>query len=318
MLPSQISALVARKDRFAICSHSSPDGDSIGSQLGLALGLQHLGKTAHIYSADPVPHSYSWLRSSTDIRVEKHIGPEYDALIVLECNGLARTGLAETSGLLTINVDHHPGCPEWADLNWIDPRAAAVGLLVEELLQELDVEISEEIATCLYVAVLTDTGSFQYSNTSASTLEAAARLVRCGASPIRISQNIYRRHPASKLRLLSRALDMMKIGSEGKLAWIALRQTDFVDTGADFDESEGLIDFPLSLAGVRIACLFRETEAGSVKVSLRSKGADDVGAFARSLSGGGHRNAAGFLVSGTLDDVETRIVGELEAVLRSC
>lgn len=313
----KIAAFLRSAKRLAIVSHSGPDGDSVGSSLALAHGLRQLGKQADVLSADGLPPLFRFLPGSGGIRRCRRVGDGYEGIVILECSDFDRTGLDGLANHFTVNIDHHPGGRPFADLNWVDERAAAVGMLVDRLLTQLEVRMEPSIATCLYVAVLTDTGSFQYSNTDASTFQTVSRWVESGADPAAIAQHVYRSQPHAKLRLLGKALGRMEIRTSHQLAWIELRRHDLQEADADMHHTEGLVNYPLSLRGVRVAAVLREDGEGSCRVSLRSKGRIDVGGLARRMGGGGHFNAAGMTLSGDWSDVRRSVLEGLTELLEA-
>ena len=201
----EIAEFIRGKDRFLITSHARPDGDALGTALALAEGLEQLGKTADVVNADPVPRMYESLAGIDRVNVTRKVEASYDALMVLECSNLERTGIEEgLDGFAAVNIDHHLKNDEFGVLNWVDPKAAAVGEMVFLLLGELGGRITREIASNLYVALLTDTGSFHFSNTTAETFRVAGELVGAGADPAQIAQTVLMNQPESRLRLLCR------------------------------------------------------------------------------------------------------------------
>ncbi len=311
----QILDFIRSRQRFAITSHERPDGDSIGSELALALALKQLGKTARVFNADPTPEAFQWIPGADDIRIRNRLEGDWEAVVILECSSFERTGIENLSDFFTINIDHHPSCPDYADLNWTDPSVAAVGLLVQQLIERLGVTLSAEIASALYVTVLTDTGSFQHSNTAADTFLSAAGLVRQGANPADIARRVYQSEPLIKLRLLRRALGTLQLHSGGRIASICLSRHDMEETGCRNEHTEGLVHYPLSLRGVEAAAFLRQTPNGYQRISLRSKGNCDVGMVARRLGGGGHLNAAGLTLETGRDEAWSIILQALEEAL---
>ena len=310
-----ILRFIAENERFVITSHARPDGDSIGSALALALGLEGLGKTADIFGVDPHPRSFVALPAIEKIRVTDRVEGPYEGLLVLECNDLKRPGLEGLDQYFVINIDHHLGTDLFGDLNWVDSSAAAVGEMIYHLLLAIEAPITSEIARYLYVAIFTDTGSFQYSNTSAKTFSIVADLVHLGASPSGVAQSIHMTQPEERIKLLGRLLNTLEIHPSGKIASIALTQQMLEKTGASPNDIEGMVNYPLSINGVEMAALFRQEQDGSIRVSLRSRDLHDVSAVARLLGGGGHKNAAGLTVEGNLEEAVGQVIGELQKLL---
>ncbi len=301
---------------FAITSHARPDGDSLGSSLGLALVLEQLGKEVAVVHADPAPRPYRSLPGLERLVVSPTLDGDFDGLLVLECNSLERTGVAGLGKYRAVNIDHHSDSGDYGFLNWIDWSAAALGEMIHELAQRLGADITPEIAANLYVALLTDTGSFQFSNTTQKTFAIAAELVAAGANPGQIAQTVYLSQPISKLRLLTAVLETLDVHPSGKIASIELTRRALNETGAEPDDTEGIVTHALSIDGVMMVAFLRQMHDGFVRVSLRSKPGYDVARVARRYGGGGHANAAGLSLSGDLGQAKARIVSDLERELR--
>jgi phosphoesterase RecJ-like protein len=320
--PESLLAIIRQGNRFLLTSHLSPDGDAVGSELGLARVLRKLGKGAVVWNRDPAPPLYAPLPGSARI----HVGEEppagfpeaFNAVLVLECPSLDRTGLHEklsASGLPNVNVDHHLGNQQYGQVNWVDTAAPALGEMIHRLAAALKVGMDEDTATCLYLALVTDTGDFRFANTTAEAFEAAAALVREGAKPETVSQWLHESRPEPSLRLLGDMLQTLERHDGGRIATAVLTREMFTQAGAGAGDSEGLVDYPRSIAGVQAVALLREVGANRWKVSLRSRGDVDVEQVARRHGGGGHKNAAGFTTDATLPQLRERLVGELATAL---
>ena len=315
--PQDILTAIRDADHLVITSHANPDGDAIGSALGAARILRLLGKTATVWMADPVPSIYRQLPGSERVHVGQEIPNgfpvEFDAALVLECPSLDRTGLEETLKLVPqINIDHHLGNQHYGSVNWIDTGAAAVGEMVFRLANDLKARIDVQAATCLYLALASDTGGFRFGNTSAHAFETAAALVELGAPPETVSGWLYESRPAATIRLLGSMIATLELHGERRLATAHLTAEMYSAAGASHQDTEGLIDTPRSIDGVDVVALIRELETNRYKVSLRSRGQTaDVERVARLRGGGGHRNAAGCEVQGTIDSVREEIVADL-------
>ncbi len=310
----QIADFILNRDRFAVTAHARPDGDAIGSELALALALRALGKTVDIGNADPIPRIYRFLPGAESIRIVDEIDHRCDAVIILECSDYERTGLNGLERHFTINIDHHPATTDFADLNWVDPTSAAVGLMIMRLLKDLQAPITPEVATNLYVAALTDTGSFQHNISNADIFRDMAELTALGADPTAIAQRIYRTQSVPRLRLLEAALRTLELDLDGRIAWIRVCREDLEATGALAEDSEGFVNYPISLKGVQAAAFFREDSPDCHRVSLRSKGRCDVGSLARRMGGGGHRNAAGMTIRGAWEQTLSAVLKGLEEI----
>ncbi len=311
----KIVEFVERHHSFAVLSHSRPDGDSLGSSVALGCALKQLGKQVDILQADPVPEAYSRLPAVNLVRIDSELRGDYDSLIVLECNDLSRTGLGNLQDNHVINIDHHSNTDTFGDLNWVDDSAAAVAELVYALILTLEAEITPSIASNLYAAILTDTGSFQFSNTTRKTFSITADLVAKGARPAEIAGAVYMSQPLSRIRLLVEVLGTLQVHPTKPIAWILLTREMLHKTGASKDLTEGFVNYPLSLNGVHAVAFFREEGSDTTRVSLRSSGRLDVATIARHRGGGGHRNAAGLTVSASLAEAVEQVVGELAALL---
>jgi len=311
----QIIELVEKNDRFLITAHQRPDGDSIGSQLALAEGLRWLGKQVDIVNADPYPKSFHFLPGIEEIEIDSQVGSEYEVLFILECNNFERSGVAELGQFASVNIDHHPKNDQFCDLNWVDSTASAVAMLIYQLLRKMGVPITREIAINLYVAILTDTGSFQFSNTNSETFAVARDLASAGADPGQIAQSVMMSQSESKLRLLARLLATLDFDPTRRISWIYLDRDMLQATGASHEDTEGVVNYALSVEGVLLCAFFREEEHRFFRVSLRSKDGLDVGSVAESFGGGGHRNAAGLSVEGSFEEVRTRVLAQLTSLL---
>ena len=298
--------VVRRERRFAVCSHARPDGDAVGSMLACGMLLAQLGRKADLFSADPVPQIYRGLPGAAAIRQTQRVEGEYDAVILLECDGLQRTRLAGLEGRQLINIDHHATGVPFAHVNWIENDACAVAEMVYKLARAAGVDISPEMAACLYAAVLTDTGSYCYEGTDAHAFELARTLVACGADPARIAREVYFSNPLSKMLLLGAALT--NLHREGRLAWLWVTHADMIRTAAAEEDCEGIVNYAIGIAGVEAAILLRELADGRVRLSLRSKGRLDVSRIAASFGGGGHRHAGGCTLDGPLAAATERIL----------
>lgn len=296
-------------ERFLVCSHSRPDGDAVGSMLAFGMLLEQMGKHADLVTADRVPAVYRRLPGADAIRTVLGVHGHYDAAILLECDGLERTRLHGLEPYFLINIDHHITGRPYAHVNWIEHQAASTGELVHCLARAAGAGITPEMATCLYITVLTDTGSFCYGALGASTFALAQELVLAGADPIAIARDIYFSVPAAKVMLLGAALNNLHV--DHSLAWLWITQQDMERTRAAEEDCEGIVNFALGIAGVEAAVFLRELPEGYFRLSLRGKGSVNVAAIAERLGGGGHENASGCTLNGPLDRAIQQILAEL-------
>jgi bifunctional oligoribonuclease and PAP phosphatase NrnA len=307
--PAEIAEALKGCRTVLISAHKSPDGDTLGCQLGLMLALEKLGKIVTAHNLDPVPEIYRFLPRSASIRTGPLSSGRFDAWIVVDSDP-PRTGLfgdAAPADVL-INIDHHATNPgEWR-LTWIDSGAAACGELVYKLIRELGAPIDPEIALCLFTAIVTDTGSFRHSNTTAVSMKTAADLLEAGAEPRLVTENVYESCKFGRIKLLGDTLSGMEKTEDGRIAWVTVTEEAFRKTGTTAEDSDNFITFVRSVKGVEVAVLFRQTAAEQYKISLRSKGRIDLTAMAQSLGGGGHKNAAGGVMDGGLEKIKALVL----------
>jgi len=304
---------IEQRSAFVLTSHARPDGDAIGSVLALYQILKQMGKSTFVVMSDAVPLIYARLPyANVVMHCQKLPENTPEAVIILECDGIQRTRLYGLEGRFLINIDHHHSARAFADVNWIDSKACAVAEMVHCLARATGVKITPEIATCLYTAVLTDTGSFCFSGTNDRTFDLALQLVRSGANPVDIAHTVYFSNPTSKMRLLGAALS--NLHREGGLAYMHISLSEMERSGGLEEDCEGLVNYALGIQGVEVALFFRELEDGRYRVSLRSKGQVNVAAVAEQFGGGGHSCASGCAVSGPLATSLELILTQLRSV----
>lgn len=312
-----ICRLFREKNRFLIACHENPEGDAIGSELALALALRKMGKTATVLNSDPVPGNLTFLPGADTVTYAAD-GSPYDVAVVVDCGSPERTGRVRDELRkcpIVVDIDHHSTHEAQGDYCLVDPGAPATGILVHRILAALSLAIDRDIAVNIYVAILTDTGSFRYSNATPEAYYIAGDMVRIGVDPWEVAEKVYETQTAARLGLLGRVLGSLELAAGGRVAAVTTFRKDLRDFAATKDHLEGVINYPRSIAGVEVAAAFREEDHGAFRVSLRSKGRVDVSAIASAFGGGGHRNAAGCTVPGTLDEVKKRIFGMLENAL---
>jgi len=312
-------ALLRRAKRVLITSHAAPDGDAIGSELGVLELVEALGGSARIVNRDPHPASLAFLPGLERIEVAPALpaGFEsaFDLAVVLECPGLDRPGLSGLDRLPLLNVDHHLANERYGVLDFVDEEAPAVGVMALEMAEAAGVGVSPAMATCLYTALVTDTGDFRYSNTTPRAFAAAARLVGAGAAPHVIAEGLHEHVPARVVRLTAAALATLELLAGGRLAVISCDRATLAATGARPEDTESLINIPRAIDGVEVAALVKAFADDGVRVSLRSRGAVDVQAVARRFGGGGHRNAAGCTIALPAAPARQALLAELIPLL---
>lgn len=304
-----------RGKRFLVVSHARPDGDALGSMLACAMLLDQLGKEVDVASCDRAPLIYRSLPGIQRVQLASRIDAHYDCVILLECDSTARTGIQGLEGRFLINIDHHSSGQNFADINWIDKSASATGELIYDLAMAAGVRITPAMATCIYTAVLTDTGSFRYQGTRSRTFELACRLVEYGANPIKISQDVYFSNPMSKMLLLGAALSTLQ--REGRIAWLTITHQDMMRTRAADEDCEGVVNYAICISGVEVAAFLRELPDQIVRLSLRSKGNVNVAKVAELFGGGGHDTASGCTIQAPLAVATERILAALRNAVGS-
>jgi len=305
---SQVVELIETKRRFAITSHIRPDGDSLGSSLGLCWLLRALEKDAEVIMRDPVPHAYQQLPGAGEVRVTPSVDRAYDAVFVIECSDITRPGLIDLEKQFVVNIDHHSTTALFGTINWIDSTASAVGEMIYNLCKATGVRVTKEIAECVYTALITDTGSFHYSNTTERTFKVASELVRTGVKPAKTAEAVFASYPWSRIQLMGDVLSTARRDSSGKVA--CMRQSlEMQKRAAAADEdTDGFVNYPLTVAEVEAVALLKECAPQTYRTSLRSKGDVNVARVAEIFGGGGHRNAAGCTLTGPWDETEKKIV----------
>jgi len=302
---------IEQRNRFVLTSHARPDGDAVGSALACCQILRSMGKQADVVLHDGVPRIYQPLPFADEVVQSQGVNGDYEAAIILECDSIQRTRLEGLGNQFLISIDHHISGRPFAHVNWIDPNAVATAEMVYRLAREAGVVISPDIATCLYTAVLTDTGSFMFQGTNEHTFALARELVLAGADPARCARNIYFGHSTAKMRLLGAALSNLR--REGPLAWIWVTQEQMEKFQAKEEDCEGLVNYALSIQDVEVAVFLRELPDGRFRVSLRSKGEVNVAAVAEGFGGGGHKCASGCSLEGPLASAVERILQGLRS-----
>jgi phosphoesterase RecJ-like protein len=304
-----ILSSIARANRLLVTAHARPDGDAVGSLLACWMMLQRMGKRADMALSDGVPCIYRSLPCAAQVKHLSQVEGDYDTVILLECDGIPRSRLDGLENRFLINIDHHTSGRPFANVNWIDSSACAVAEMVYQLAGAAGIDITPDMATCLYTAVLSDTGSFCYEGTDAHTFELARNLVRQGADPVLIAQHVYFSNPPGKMLLLGAAL--ANLHHDGHLAWLWISESDMDRTRAVEEDCEGIVNYAIGIAGIEVAVFLRELKDHHVRLSLRSKGRVNVATIAERFGGGGHENASGCTLDGPLQVATERILLDL-------
>ena len=307
-----IAGVLEGSRRVIISGHIMPDGDCVGSVAALGLALAQLGKEVTMALPDPVPELFRFLPGTADFLTgENALGGAYDTFMILDCSVPERLGglrpLLERR-LTVCNIDHHISSYSFAHYNYIDLRAAATAEIVQDLCELLGAEITPAIAACLYTGIVTDTGSFQYENTTPQTHRRAAALIEAGAPAQAINIQLYEQKPLAQLRVLEAVLPTLSLTPCGRVAWMSVTRGLLNSLRAGDEHVNGLINYARSVRGVEVALLFREIGPGRYKISFRSKEAADVNRLAARFGGGGHVRAAGCILEGELAALQKRVV----------
>jgi phosphoesterase RecJ-like protein len=312
---AQVAEAIRRRRRFVLSSHVRPDGDAIGSQLAMAYALRHLGKEVRIVNRDPPPAPLLVFPGVADIEIADHAGDPGDAVIVMESGALSRTGVTGLERGFVINIDHHVGNSMYGALNWFDVSAAACGEMVFDLVRELGVPLTLEIATHVYVAILTDTGSFHYSSISPRTFDICRQCVEAGVDPPSVARSIFDSNNLGRLKLFGAVLSRMQLDPTGRIATVYVDEQLARDSGGTYEDTEGLINLPLTVKTIQAVVFFKEHGPGDWRVSMRSKGEVDINAVAKAFGGGGHKNASGCSARGSLEELKALFERRIEAAI---
>jgi bifunctional oligoribonuclease and PAP phosphatase NrnA len=316
----RIIATIREHKTFCIVGHMRPDGDCIGSQLALAMALRNAGKQVTVWNQDTIPQKYKFL--DTEGMVHKpRPGEKFDCVIATDCASFERLGKAGecvNNRKVFINIDHHVSNPSYADINWVSPREPSCGELIYRLLKAAEWPITQPIADLLFTAISTDTGSFQYATTRSGTFHAGAELVTRGANLARICNEVYQSYPLSRAKLLKHIYSKFRLAANDQIAWFWLKKADFHRTGAESDDTEGLIDHIRAIEPVVVACVFEEIEPELTRISLRSKHPSvSVNEIAAQFGGGGHPAAAGARIFGKPLAVQRKVITAIKKALKA-
>jgi phosphoesterase RecJ-like protein len=316
----RIIEALRQSQTVCVAGHVRPDGDCVGSQLGLTLALRNEGKKVVCWNEDRIPQKYEFLDRDGIIQKPRK-GMKFDCVVATDAASferLGKVGRCITNRKLLINIDHHESNARYADLNWVSAREPSAGELIFRLLKIAKWPITKRIADCLFTAVSTDTGSFQYPSTRPGTYHAAGELVRRGADLAKICDEVYQSYPLSRARLLRHVYSHFHLTHQDQIAYFWLKKADFTRTGADSSDSEGLIDHIRAIAPVVVACVFEEMEPEMTRISLRSKSEKvNVNTIAAQFGGGGHPAAAGARIPGKPLSVQRKVIAAVKKALNS-
>jgi phosphoesterase RecJ-like protein len=313
--PEEILSVIKKEDFFLIASHLDPDGDALGSSLGLSIALESIGKKTFVYNRDPLPEFYRFMPGCNKIKSNfKNILKKNPVLILLDCNSPERAAIEGYRFKTSLVIDHHETQKDFGDIRWIDYNAAATGMIVFSLIKELGITFTKNIATNLYIAIAEDTGTFRYNNTTAKVLATSAELVGYGAVPGIISENLYESWDRKRFDLLVMALNNLEIKNEVGIMHIT--KDMFKKTGTSSKDTENFSNYSKMVKTVKISTLIRETGSGVARISLRSKGNVNVAKIAELYGGGGHKNAAGFKTKSDIYEIKKSLFKEYRKLNR--
>ena len=316
-VPPALREVLCADDPVVICGHARPDGDSLGSVMAMAAALRTLGRPVRTICSDPAPVAFLAFPHMDTLEITRDVDTSGSTVIVMESGALTRTGVSGLERARTIvNIDHHLGNTGYGTVQWFDEGAAACVEMVADAIDAVGVAWTAEIATYLYLGLVTDTGSFRHSHISARSFELARRCVVAGADPVRIAQIAYESFGLGRVRLIGELLHGMALDGNGHIAVLTLTPDMHERAGSTPDETEGLINLPFTAQEIRAVCLLRSDEDGVTRVSLRSKGAVDVRAVAQRFGGGGHKNASGFTTPEALPVVQEALLPLLRDAVR--
>jgi bifunctional oligoribonuclease and PAP phosphatase NrnA len=302
--------------RLVITSHLRPDGDSLCTALALAAALEQMGKAVDIINADKTPYPFVTFPACARIRIGQIDPRSFDAVVLLECADVSRSGMTGLDGGYKINIDHHYSNDRYADINWVQPEASAVGEMAFALIEALGARFTPEIAGHIYCAIASDTGSFQFSNTSARAFEVCHRLIEYGADPLRVSESLFHNNTPEKIILLGRVLSTLTINGAGDIAVISMTRETLRELGLNEVDTEDITTLARSIKGVNVVLFFKEMEPETFRVSIRSRGQAHAAAIAEHFGGGGHAHAAGFTVYGPHRTLLAEVPATVERLIR--
>ena len=295
---------IRASNHFVLASHQRPDGDAVGSSVGMALALRAIGKRAEVVMDAPPPHFLQPFPEVANIRITSELTSSFDAAIIMECSSLDRTGIVGLDRSPVLNIDHHIGNTNYGAINWVDESAAACGELVFTLIEALGAPLTRDVATHIYLALLTDTGSFRYSHISPRSFEIARRCVEAGVDPQWVASTHYDSSTLGRVKLFGTVLTGMQLDASSRVAVLAITRDQAAAAGATYEDTDGIVNFPMSVKDIAAVAFFKEVGPDDWRVSMRSKGSVDVSAIARSYGGGGHKNAAGCSARGELVELQ--------------
>ncbi|HXF48311.1 MAG TPA: bifunctional oligoribonuclease/PAP phosphatase NrnA [Verrucomicrobiae bacterium] len=317
-----VEKVLSQAKNILVTSHQDPDGDSVGSQMALIAYLVKKRKKVAAFNQGKMPSKYRFLDPKGVIQEAAEPLPDFvpDAAFVVECPSLRRIGCVQKllrPETVIVNIDHHPRNEKFGQVNWLDAKASAVGEMIYDFLTAARFKITPGVAEALYTAILTDTGRFRYSSTHPRTLEICAHLMKLGANPQKITEEVYYRISPSDLRLVARVLEGMELHLDNRICFLSIDNRILAETGARFEDTEGIVDYSLFLREVQVGALFKELTPGKTKVSLRSQNGIDISPIAKAFGGGGHPNASGCALSLPMAEAKRTVLEKVSELLQN-
>ena len=312
---AEVAEAIRQRKRFVVTSHARPDGDAIGSSLAMAYALRWLGKEVRVLSRDAPPPPLMVFAGVPEIEIVSEIGDPADAVIVMECGDVKRPGIDGVERGYVINIDHHPGNVLYGALNWMDLSAAACGEMVFDLVSELGVPLTHEIALHVYIAILTDTGQFHYSHITPKTFDICRQCMEAGVDPPAVARAIFDNNNLGRLKLFGAVLNRMHLDATGRIATLYVDRQLTQDCGGTYEDTEGLINLPLTVKEILAVIFFKEIGPDDWRVSMRSKGDININAVAKEFDGGGHKNASGCSAHGERTALQTLFEQKVAAAI---
>jgi phosphoesterase RecJ-like protein len=310
-VPHKLLSFLKKKNNFFLVTHKNPEADALGSTIALSIALESLGKNTVIYDKDPVPKLYRFLPGYKKFinKIPSSIGPD-SPIILLDCNSLERVGIEGLYFKSSAVIDHHEIEKDFGDIRWVEPDAAATGMMIFYLIKEMGIPLTREIAINLYSAISIDTGTFRYGNTTAEVLRVCSELIDAGVDPAAIADNLYETWSRNRFALLIMALNTLEIKNDIAVTFITRKM--FKETGTGPEDTESFSSSPRRIKDVKISAFFRELEDNHWKISLRSRGNINVASIASLFNGGGHKNAAGYTIKANLDYAKKVLINSVK------
>ncbi|MCX7857505.1 MAG: bifunctional oligoribonuclease/PAP phosphatase NrnA [Deltaproteobacteria bacterium] len=305
----KIKRVLEHENKFLVTTHVDPDGDAIGSMFGMYFFLKAIGKTVRVYLKDSVPYRYAFLPGPEKIEKDlKNLGQE--VILVLDCGDIKRIG--DEYNLLTedrfiVNIDHHETNGMFGKINHVLKDASSTAEILYDIFMQFGAPITYEIALNIYTGIFTDTGSFRFPNTTEKCFRVCGEMLHFGVSPSYVAQMVYENHPRERFLLLSEVLRTLEVSEGGDVGIVLLTSEMFKKVNANYEHSDGFVEYIKEIKGIKVAILIRELENGKCKVSMRSKDNVNVGRICGKFGGGGHKNAAGCILEGKPEEVREKV-----------